>query len=236
VPAPAPEPDEDAEILTSDIDAMFEDDEDPEPFQSFISSDDAEPDLDEDFDIDDSDGIPEVFSADEQDPDLDIDRPRPWGKVIGITLAVIIVALLTGLFFLKDTVVKFVPQLNGVYDMIGFHSLGDGLQIQKVQFSQETEAGLEVLVVSGQIQNVTDDVRPVPMIRALLYDGDGNELQHADTPPLRSELAAQKNLTFKVRIKEPSQLRRNVKVTFTEAPKMDSDNEGGHEEKDGGHR
>lgn len=199
---------------------MFEEEEEPEALESLINEDDDLDDLEDyDDDLDDPDPIPEVFTADEQEPDDEKSARRPWGKIIGIAASVLIVAVLATGYFARAFVVAMVPQLEqAVYKPLGIpvHSLGYGLQIQKVQFAQETEAGLEVLVVRGQIENVEKAPRPVPVIRATLLDEAGQELQSTDTAPLKSELSGGETISFKVRIKEPSPLRRRVTVTFTE--------------------
>ncbi len=230
-PEPAPEPDplpdpevaaDDTDLreLTTDIDSMFED-EDIEPFESLIGDDDQEDDgldeIDSPDQMEDPEEIPDVFTAEEQEPDQDQPKKSPILKIIGFIFVLLVVGLVAAAFFLKDHVVKFVPALESVYDMIGFHEVGDGLQIQKVDITQDTDAGLEVLVVRGEVENVKDDVRPVPMLRATLLDGEGEPLQTADVAPVKSQLRAGDRLSFKILIKEPSPLRRRVTVTFIEA-------------------
>lgn len=228
-PAPIPEPEEDPEpiiedddddmgVLPNDIDAMFEDDdEDIEPFESLISNDDEEDDLDSidsPDQMEDPEYIPDVFSPDEQEPDDDLPKKGIIGKIIIVFFLVLFGGLIAGAFFLKDHVIRAVPALEKVYDMVGFHEVGEGLQIQRVEFAQETDQGLEVLVVRGQIENVSDKLRPVPMLRAILFDSEGEEIQHADVAPLKSEMRKGDKMSFKISIKEPSPLRRRIKVTF----------------------
>ena len=180
-PMPEPEPeaadDDDIAALTTDIDSMFEDeDDDIEPFESLISSDDDGDDL-EDIEspdqMEDPDEIPDVFTADEQEPDDDVPQKSPIGKIIGLIFVLLIVGTIAAAFFLKDMVVKYVPALDQVYEMIGFTQVGEGLQIQKLEFARELEAGLEVLVVRGRVENVSDEVKPVPILRAVLIDAEG---------------------------------------------------------------
>ena len=85
---------------------------------------------------------------------------------------------------------------------------------------RETDGSIEVLVVRGIVTNVSGDVRPVPLIRVTLFDGDGNEVQHIDTAPMKNQLKAGDEIGFKLRLKEPSALARRLEVTFAkpEAP------------------
>lgn len=226
IPEPEPEPVEDDEdstadmgVLPDDIDAMFEDDEEIEPFESLINNDDEEDDLEsiESPDqMEDPDYIPDVFTADEQEPDDDAPKKSILGKIIALFFVLLIGGLVAGTFFFKDELVAKVPQLGDVFKMIGFHQVGAGLQIQRVETAQETDQGLEVLVIRGQIENVDEETRPVPMLRAVLFDAEGEEIQNADVAPLKSELKKGEKMSFKIRIKEPSPLRRRITVTFHE--------------------
>jgi predicted Zn finger-like uncharacterized protein len=240
-PPPAPEPadepdpviepdtmiadtdDDDMGVLPNDIDDMFEDDEDIEPFESLINNDDEEDDLesiDSPDQMEDPDYIPDVFSAEEQEPDDDLPKKSILGKVIAVFFVLLIGGLVAGTFFFKDELVAKVPQLNDVFKMIGFHQVGDGLQIQRVEHAQETDQGLEVLVIRGQIENVADGPRPVPMVRAILFDAEGENIQHADVAPLKSELKKGEKMSFKIRVREPSPLRRRITVTFIDPADM----------------
>jgi hypothetical protein len=226
-PIPEPEPafepalpdddDGDMGVLPNDIDDMFEDDEEIEPFESLINNDDEDDDLEgiESPDqMEDPDYIPDVFTADEQEPDDDMPKKGIVGKIIALFFVLLIGGLVAGTFFFKDELVAKVPQLNDVFKMIGFHQVGAGLQILRVEHAQETDQGLEVLVIRGQIENVDTETRPVPLLRAILFDAEGEEVQHADMAPFKSELKKGEKMSFKIRVKEPSPLRRRITVTF----------------------
>lgn len=234
-PKPAPEPklmpepemddddDDDVSALPTDIDSMFEDeDEDIVPFVSLISDDDESDNLSDigsPDQMEDPDEIPDVFRPDEQEPDDAAPRKSPILKIILFIFILLMGGIIGGVFFFKDYVVKAVPQLEKVFDMIGFTQVGAGLQIQKIESAQEVDAGLEVLVVRGRIENVSDKVRPVPMLRATLIGAEGGDVQHADVAPIKSQLKASEVVSFKIRIKEPSPLRRQVKVEFVDPKK-----------------
>jgi len=224
-PEPAAEPKITAEddargdvaALPDDIDDMFEDDEDIPPFESLINNDDEEDDLEaiESPDqMEDPDYIPDVFTAEEQEPDDDLPKKSILGKIIALVFVLLIGGLVAGTFFFKDELVAKVPQLNDVFKMIGFHQVGAGLQIQRVEHARESDQGLEVLVVRGQVENVADGPRPVPVLRAILFDAEGEPIQQTDAAPLKSELKKGEKMSFKIRVREPSPLSRRITVTF----------------------
>lgn len=219
VAAPAMEEDdaEDMAALPTDINDMFEDEEEIEPFQSLITNDDEEDELesiDTPDQMGDPDYIPEVFSADEQEPDAEGESKSPILKIILILFLLLIGAIVGGLYFFKDEVTKLVPQLGQVYEMIGFTQVGEGLQIQNETSARDSEQGTEVLIARGEIFNKSDKPRPVPMLRAILLDAEEKVLQHMDAAPIKSELKSGERISFKIQIKEPSPLARRMKVTF----------------------
>ena len=62
---------------------------------------------------------------------------------------------------------------------MGSEELGAGLKILNVKSSRGTEKGQEVLIIRGQVKNISDIVRTVPMIQVDLFDGEGHSIQNS---------------------------------------------------------
>ena len=102
---------------------------------------------------------------------------------------------------------------------LGGEELGAGLDIRNVKSSREVENGIDVLVVRGTVANIAEEDRMVPMIRVSLFDGEGEEVQHVVTPPLKSRIPPGAKIGFKAKLSQPSALARRLEVTFTEEKK-----------------
>ena len=76
-----------------------------------------------------------------------------------------------------------------------------------------------ILVIRGVIANASEEELMVPMIRVSLFDGNGDEVQHAIAAPLKNRLQAGTKIGFSAKLPEPSALGRRVIVTFSEAEK-----------------
>ncbi len=218
-PAPIQEP-ADELISTDDLDAMFDDDDEGPAFDSFVdidekNSDDAE--IEDPDEMEEPDDIPDMFTPDDQEPDDETPRKRGWIKLVFVLLLVLIFGSVGAFFFARGVLIEMHPPLKDIYESIGLVELGEGLQIQQPEFEQEVEGGLEVLIVKALITNVSDKTREVPLIRATLLDQEFNVLSTTDMAPLKSELEKGESISAKIRIKEPSPLRRRVTVTFVEA-------------------
>lgn len=255
MPEPEPEPEEDDDpgdidlsdiepptfetdspvLSEEDLDEMFRDEDEPEAVESLVESpalDKDEMDDDDYDDIDDipdPDPIPQVFTAMDDDDLEDEPRKGKLGLVIALLFLLIIVGGVGGLFFAKDKVVEIYPPAKDYYAMLGLGGpkLGDGLDIRQRPPQRVNDDGADVLVISGVIANITDQTKPVPMIKISLQDGDKQEVQSMVVAPEMSELPPAETMNFEARVVDPVLTARHLVVTFTEdQPMMEAPMEG----------
>lgn len=227
-PEPMPTPDDD--ISDEDLENLFDEDDAPGAIESIVDSggtDDDGSDTENIFDADDieePDDLPESLTADLDDDDMPVRRrsaakPEKKGRK-GLIITIVLLALLSGigagLFFLRGMVVEFVPAMNSVYHMIGLDtgSLGEGLEIKNVNSERAIEGGIDLLIVSGNVANISGGTKPVPLVKALLVGADGEEIQSVVQEPERAELNAGDVIGFSIKVEEPSPLARRLEVTF----------------------
>jgi hypothetical protein len=174
----------------------------------------GEPDLEA---IPDPDPIPEVFSAGDDDDLEEAGKKGGKGKIIGIAAVVFVIALGAGLFFGRSYIIELYPPASDIYAMISLdgEELGEGLDIRNVKSVREVEKGIDMLVVRGEIANVSDEERMVPMIRVVLFDSDGEEIQSTMAAPLKNRLQGGATIAFGAKLPEPSALARRLEVTFS---------------------
>ncbi len=223
-------------LTTEQLDEMFGEDTEGGAFDSLASpteaTDDdeegggeADGDADGELDLDaipEPDPIPQVFSADDDDDFEDSAKKGGKGKIIAIAVAtVIFIALGAGAFFGRSLIVEMYPPAADLYAMLnlGGEDLGVGLDIRNVKSLREVENGIDVLVVQGEIANVSDEEHMVPMIRVVLFDSSGEEIQSTTAAPLKNRLQAGAMIAFSAKLPEPSALARRLEVTFMEPKK-----------------
>jgi len=61
--------------------------------------------------------------------------------------------------------------------MRGSSVLGEGLEFQNVRSEMIFENGVKTLRINAQIKNTGSNSRPVPWVRATLYDAKNDEVQ-----------------------------------------------------------
>lgn len=210
--------DDDDALSQDDIEALFdEDDEDNAPISSMIEDDDEEDDGTAFDDLEEPDPIPEVFTASETG-----DEDESSGSMLKIIIAVVVLVFILGaigsVFFLRDTIVNTFPAAESLYSTIGLEddSLGAGLSINDVKSTRESIGGKDVLVVRGDVVNVSERSRSVPMLELRLSDTEGNVVQSGQSAPLKNELIAGDKIAFEIQLENPSALARRLEVTFIE--------------------
>jgi hypothetical protein len=194
-----------------------DDDEDNAPISSMIEDDDEEDDGTAFDDLEEPDPIPEVFTASETG-----DEDESSGSMLKIIIAVVVLVFILGaigsVFFLRDTIVNTFPAAESLYSTIGLEddSLGAGLSINDVKSTRESIGGKDVLVVRGDVVNVSERSRSVPMLELRLSDTEGNVVQSGQSAPLKNELIAGDKIAFEIQLENPSALARRLEVTFIE--------------------
>ena len=223
--------DEDDDLSSDDIDAMFGDEDEPEPLSSMVAGTPEDDDDDNDDgnndnadfdDLDEPEPIPQVFTADDDDDEFDDDdEDEGRGPLIKIIIAVILVFLIGmagAIVFLRDVITDIVPAAEGIYSVIGLEddSLGAGLSIKNVKSARESIGGKDVLVVRGEIANVSDRERSIPLLELRLLDLEAKLVQSAQATPLKQSLVAGDKIGFKIQLEEPSALAQGLEITFVE--------------------
>lgn len=234
-------PPEDPDLSQDDLDSLFDEDEAGEGLDSVVESsgEDGEPvDIADIEDIPDPEPLPESLTADIGGDDADDDQDeapasrrgrkkkpkKAKKKGRGGLIAVLVVVLLlgglgAGMLFLRDLVLQYVPAMGMVYEMVGLSApLGEGLEIRNVNSERGSSEGIDFLMLNGNIANVTEEPRPVPLIKALLFSAEGDVIQSVIQEPGRVEIPAGEVLGFSVKIDEPSPLARRLEVTFEARP------------------
>ena len=146
-------------------------------------------------------------------------KPAPGWRRRAIFAALAVTVLVVGLGILligRDVIVAAISELPA---LVGLQEpLGAGLDIGAVtSFREETGDG-DVLIVEGTVTNVTDDVRPLPVVRVALFDNDDAELQHVMVVPDQQVLAPGERIAFSARLEQPAPTARRIKVGFAARP------------------
>lgn len=230
--------DEGPALSQKQLDDMFGSDAEPEPIESFSGGgDDRSLQTTSLDDLEEPEPIPEVFKSPESviEDDEEILSKIPSlrkkqkkggsvvGKVVAVMAAILVGGIVAGAIVAREEIVKQWPDAAGLYEMIGLEAepIGAGLTINKPNSDRVLENGKDVLVVTAQISNVTDQPRPVPHIRVALFNAGNEEVQAIVVAPVAQQVAPGETLNFTARLVEPAATARRLEVTFVKAEMAD---------------
>lgn len=116
----------------------------------------------------------------------------------------------------RDSIVRAVPSLRGIYDRVGLHvpPAWDGLGFAQVLLEVKYDSGATKLSVDGVIQNGTDEVQLIPAIQARAVGADKRIIQSWWVDAPAATIAAGEKLPFHTEV--PVSNDRTIEEVFLE--------------------
>lgn len=166
-------------------------------------------------------------------PFTDVPRPIPPGSNLpvpasavkprnaaflwlGVAAAVLLFA--AGAVVLRDELVGAWPAAARFYETVGLpvETLGAGLELRNVRSERRSDGTAVQIIIQGQIVNVSDVQRSVPMLRAVALDAEHRELRDWAIPPSQIILLPGEVATFESMLNNPEPAIRDISITFRE--------------------
>jgi hypothetical protein len=134
---------------------------------------------------------------------------KPHGRsdrVGWLALALAVAVIVVGALAARQPIVETWPAAGRLYRALGFDAgpvVADGLKIRNIASSQTVESGVPILVITGEVQNVSGGALRVPAIRVGLIDASQHELHHWTFAVEAEVLEAGAGTTFTTRLTGP---------------------------------
>jgi predicted Zn finger-like uncharacterized protein len=164
-----------------------------------------------------------AVAAEEDEP---IAQPRARSHLlerIGLgfgwaALAAIILVIGWSTLHYRQDIASLWPQSASFYKAVGVSVNTRGIKIQSGDKDAhfEKEDGQDVLVITGQLVNITSHELSVPPIRVSLSDADKRELFHWNFAPGVVTLRAGQTAAFRTRLSSPPATTRHIELRFAE--------------------
>ena len=143
---------------------------------------------------------------------VDKGSSSPVGWLLG---AGVVVLLLVSAIIGRNGIVGKFPATAAVYQSVGLTVDQDfGLEFKDVTLDWQREGGAFVLVVEGEIVNLSEANQVIPPVRMAILDADGEELQHEYFELEQSEISAGNRINFSGRLVDPIDQGENFRLTF----------------------
>ncbi len=162
----------------------------------------------------------EAFIADESAPRPRVSRrpkkpKRPRDHLFALSAATGALALVVFCGFVaRTTLVRAVPDLAGFYAAVGLGVNLRGLEFRSVRTAQSNQDGIPVLVVEGEIANVTSQTMEIPKLRLAVLGKEGREIYAWTSQLPRASLKEGEQIPFKSRLAAPPSEAQQVFVRF----------------------
>jgi predicted Zn finger-like uncharacterized protein len=144
-------------------------------------------------------------------------RPAPRKssrKGLGVAALAAAGALVVLAIAARATVVRAIPDLAGLYAAIGLPVNLRGLEFRDVRTTSETQDGIAVLVIEGEVANIAKHAVEVPRVRLAVLGTGGQELYSWTALLPRSTLSEDEKVSFRSRLASPPPEGREVLVRF----------------------
>lgn len=134
------------------------------------------------------------------------------GWLIGILVILILASAIVG----RNEIVAGFPATAALYQKLHLPvtSVPAGLQFENPHAERLDERGVSILVVEGEIVNVSEQARELPRVRVGLLDETGRELQYELFEPSAERLLPGERTSYSGRLVNPAKQARNYRVTF----------------------
>ncbi len=144
-------------------------------------------------------------------------RPAPRKssrKGLGVAIVAAAGAFVVTAIAARATVVRAIPDLAGFYAAVGLPVNLRGLEFRDVRTTSETQDGIAVLVIEGNVVNVAKHAVEVPRVRLAVLGANGQELYSWTALLPRSTLSEEEKVSFRSRLASPPTEGREVLVRF----------------------
>ncbi|HEV2263617.1 MAG TPA: DUF3426 domain-containing protein [Stellaceae bacterium] len=165
--------------------------------------------------------VPEPMAGAVERRGLPAIRPkrRRWGAVVTLLVLLLVLAAAGwGAIFMRDRVMALVPQTAKIYSRLGLAAgqpqFGAGLEVRDVTPRRTNDNDQPVLVIDGQIVNLSSSPRRVPPLKATLRDANDKPLTSWTFSAGVSTLASGASAPFHTTYAQPMAEAAGVVVTL----------------------
>ena len=142
------------------------------------------------------------------------------GLAAWLILIFILAGVGTGGYLFQEKIVAFWPPASQLYAMAGLGAEEEkfGLAIQNVKWEHKREKGKPVLLVRGEVANISEQPQSVPRLRVVILDEHDRRLFRWTVTTAKNSLDPGQATNFSTRLANPPADARSLAVTFQVLP------------------
>ena len=124
---------------------------------------------------------------------------------------------------LRANLVRTLPQLGSLYAAVGLPVNLRGLEFRQVRTFEETQDGVTVLVIEGEIANITRQPIELPRLRLAVVGPQGQEIYSWSALLPQAAVPEAESIRFRSRLASPPAEARQITVRFLRRSDLASD-------------
>lgn len=143
--------------------------------------------------------------------------PKRRGGAAGwAALVLVVAAVIVGALVARGRIMQAWPPSTRLYGAIGLapNVPGQGLELRNVISKRTVENGVQMLVVEGQIANVSKEALTVPLMRGALRDAQQREVQQWTFTAKETKLLPGEVASFSTRFPNPVGEATGISIGF----------------------
>lgn len=144
---------------------------------------------------------------------LPLGRIRKNARMLALGLLVFVIG---GGLLARTEIVRQVPDMAGFYAAIGLPVNVNGLEFINVETLRSMQNGVDVMVVTGQVLNISGRQTSVPPIAVSIHDEEGNSVYSWNVTPLMQVVAPNDTIEFEARLNSAPVGAQTIRLTFSE--------------------
>ncbi|MFZ2467010.1 DUF3426 domain-containing protein [Parvibaculum sedimenti] len=143
-------------------------------------------------------------------------RGRVLSAIGWVLLIAFVGTTLFGGWHYRKDIAAYWPATTKIYGAVDKPINLRGFEFREVGYERQTENGLPVLAVKGQVVNISDERRAVPRLRVGLLDAKQHELYHWTFALSEAELDPKQAVPFVTRLSSPPVDVRDLELRFVQ--------------------
>ncbi len=143
-------------------------------------------------------------------------RGRVLSAIGWVLLVAFVGTTLFGGWHYRKDIAAYWPATTKIYDAVDKPINLRGFEFREVGYERQTENGLPVLAVKGQVVNISNERRAVPRLRVGLLDAKQHELYHWTFALSEAELDPKQAVPFVTRLSSPPVDVRDLELRFVQ--------------------
>jgi predicted Zn finger-like uncharacterized protein len=146
---------------------------------------------------------------------------RRLGAAVAMWLGVLVLvvcAAAIAAYFARESIVQAWPEAERVYARLGLKTevAGLGLEVRNVTTVRRLVDDARTLEIEGEVVNVSNESRPIPLLRASLKDQQGVELMDWTFDVRAGLLGPGKSQSFRTVADNPPASATDLSISFTQ--------------------